>query len=102
AGDGKNNGMEGEGAIDGQGSKLKAEHILKDTRPEGQRWGRRPFLLRIVRCENVTVKDVSLFYSAAWTSHYFQSKKIRIENVKILSRGVAHNDGIDIDGCQDV
>jgi len=100
--DAKNISIEGPGAIDGQGSKLKAEHILKDTRPEGQRWGRRPFLLRIVRCENVTVKDVSLFYSAAWTSHYFQSKKVRIENVKILSRGVAHNDGIDIDGCQDV
>ena len=42
--DAKNIGIEGEGAIDGQGSKLKAEHILKDTRPEGQRWGRRPFL----------------------------------------------------------
>src|SRR5690349_11549873 len=34
--DAKNIGIEGEGAIDGQGSKLKAEHILKDTRPEGQ------------------------------------------------------------------
>jgi polygalacturonase len=97
-----NIGIEGEGAIDGQGSKLKAEHILKDTRPEGQRWGRRPFLVRIVRCTGVTVKDVTLNYAAAWTSHYFQSRKIQIENVKIVSVGVAHNDGIDIDGCQDV
>ena len=40
--DAKNIGIEGEGVIDGQGSKLQAEHILKDTRPEGQRWGRRP------------------------------------------------------------
>src|SRR5689334_12689104 len=40
----KNIGIEGEGAIDGQGSKLKAQHILTDTRPESQRWGRRPFL----------------------------------------------------------
>ena len=100
--DAKNIGIEGEGAIDGQGSKLKAQHILTDTRPEGQRWGRRPFLLRIVRCNGVTVKGVTLFYAAAWTSHYFQSRKVRIENVKIISRGVAHNDGIDIDGCQDV
>jgi hypothetical protein len=97
-----NIGIEGEGAIDGQGSKLKAEHILKDTRPEGQRWGRRPFLVRIVRCEGVTVKDVTLNYAAAWTSHYFQSRNIKIENVKIVSVGVAHNDGIGIDGCQDV
>ncbi len=98
----KNIGIEGEGAIDGQGTKLKAEHILKDTRPEGQRWGRRPFLIRIVRCTGVTVKDLTLNYAAAWTSHYFQSRQIKIENVKIVSIGVAHNDGIGIDGCQDV
>jgi len=100
--DAKNIGIEGEGAIDGQGSKLKAEHILKDTRPEGQRWGRRPFLVRIVRCTGVTVKDITLNYAAAWTSHYFQSKNVQIENVRIVSVGVAHNDGIGIDGCQDV
>jgi polygalacturonase len=95
-------GIEGPGAIDGQGSKLKAEHILKDTRPEGQRWGRRPFLVRIVRCKDVKVKDITLNYASAWTSHYFQSTGIQIDNVKIVSVGVAHNDGIGIDGCQDV
>jgi polygalacturonase len=87
--DAKNIGIEGEGAIDGQGAKLKAQQIETDTRPESERWGRRPFLLRIVRCENVTVKDVTLNYAAAWTSHYFQSKQVRIENVKIVSHGVA-------------
>jgi hypothetical protein len=81
---------------------LKAEHILKDTRPEGQRWGRRPFLVRIVRCKDVKVKDITLNYASAWTSHYFQSTGIQIDNVKIVSVGVAHNDGIGIDGCQDV
>jgi polygalacturonase len=100
--DAKNIGIEGEGAIDGQGAKLKEQQIITDTRPESERWGRRPFLLRIVRCENVTVKGITLNYAAAWTSHYFQSKKVHIENVKIVSHGVAHNDGIDIDGCQDV
>lgn len=100
--DAKNIAIVGEGAIDGQGAKLKAEHILKDTRPEGQRWGRRPFLVRVVRCTGVTVKDITLNYAGAWTSHYFQSRNIEIENVKIVSVGVAHNDGIGIDGCQDV
>jgi len=98
----KNIGIEGEGAIDGQGARLKAQQILTDTRPEGQRWGRRPFLLRIVRCEGINIKGVALYYAAAWTSHYFQCRKLRIENVKIVSVGVAHNDGMDIDGCQDV
>jgi polygalacturonase len=100
--DAKNVGLEGEGRIDGQGSAIKAKHILTDTRPEGQRWGLRPFLVRIVRCNGVNVKDVTLNYAGAWTSHYFQSRNINIENVKIVSVGVAHNDGIGIDGCQDV
>lgn len=100
--DAKNVGIEGEGRIDGQGSALKARHILTDTRPESKRWGSRPFLLRIVRCNGVKVKDVTLNYSGAWTSHYSQSRNIQIENVKIVSVGIAHNDGIGIDGCQDV
>jgi Glycosyl hydrolases family 28 len=100
--DAKNIGLGGKGSIDGQGSKIKAKQVETDNRPEGQRWGRRPFLLRIVRCHGVSVKGITLFYAAAWTSHYFQSTGIRIENLTIRSRGVAHNDGIDIDGCQDV
>jgi hypothetical protein len=98
----KNIGIEGEGIIDGQGSKVKAEQILTDTRPESQRWGRRPFLLRVVRCDGVNINGISLHYSAAWTSHYFQTRNLNIKNIKIVSVGVAHNDGIDIDGCQDV
>lgn len=100
--DAKNIGIIGAGTIDGQGSALKAKHILTDTRPEGQRWGRRPFLLRVVRCTDVTVKGVTLKYAGAWTSHYFQSRRVNIENVKIVSVGVAHNDGIGIDGSQQV
>jgi hypothetical protein len=100
--DAKNVGIKGEGMIDGRGSQLKTRQILTDTRPESQRWGRRPFLLRIVRCNGVKVKGITLQYAAAWTSHYFQSTNVEIENVKIFSRGVAHNDGIDIDGCQKV
>lgn len=98
--DADNIGIEGEGTIDGQGARLKAEQILTDTRPESQRWGRRPFLVRVVRCTNVHVRGVTLKYAAAWTSHYFQCRNIEIEKVKIVSHGVAHNDGMDIDGCQ--
>lgn len=100
--DAKNIGIEGEGGIDGQGAQLKARHVLADTRGESKIWGRRPFLLRVVRCTGVTVRGVSLYYAAAWTSHYFQSRQILIEKVKIVSHGVAHNDGMDIDGCQQV
>ncbi|NQX38056.1 Glycosyl hydrolases family 28 [Pedobacter steynii] len=100
--DARNIGIEGAGTIDGQGSAIKAKHILMDTRPEGERWGLRPFLIRMVRCTGLKVTGVTLKSAGAWTSHYFQSKQILIEGIKIESIGVAHNDGIGIDGCQDV
>ncbi|MDR2916182.1 MAG: right-handed parallel beta-helix repeat-containing protein [Tannerella sp.] len=100
--DAKNVAIEGTGTIDGQGAALKAKHIETDTRPEGQRWGERPFLLRVIRCQGVRVENVTLKYSASWTSHYAQSSDITIHNVKIVSIGVAHNDGINIDGCERV
>lgn len=100
--DAKNIGIEGEGAINGQGSAVKERHIQTDKRPEAERWGLRPFLLRVIRCEGVTVRDITLLYSASWTSHYFQCRNVHIEDVQIKSHGVAHNDGINIDGSQDV
>ena len=98
----KNVSIVGEGVIDGQGAALKARHIEEDKRPEAQIWGRRPFLLCVLRCDNVKVSGVTLKSAGAWTSHYALSKNIEIENVKIISYGVAHNDGINIDGCQHV
>lgn len=100
--DARNIGLTGEGAIDGQGSALKERHILEDTRPEKDRWGLRPFLVRMVRCDGVNVNGVTLRYAGAWTSHYFHCRNVNIANVTIRSFGVAHNDGIDIDGCQHV
>lgn len=95
-------GIEGEGIINGQGAALKQAQLLSDHRPESKRWGRRPFLLRLVRCTDIKVRGIGLLYAAAWTSHYFQCRRLRIENIHIESHGVAHNDGIDIDGCQQV
>jgi len=100
--DAKNIAIEGEGIIDGQGAALKAAQIAGDNRPESERWGQRPFLLRVLRCDGVTVRNVTLKYAGAWTSHYAQSRNIQIEGVKIESYGIAHNDGINIDGCQHV
>lgn len=100
--DAHNVALTGEGTIDGQGSALKERHIKEDKRPEKDRWGLRPFLLRWVRCQGVTVKDVTLKYAGAWTSHYFQCTDVTIDRVTIRSVGVAHNDGINIDGCQHV
>lgn len=100
--DAKNVSITGNGVIDGQGSALKARHIKEDKRPEGERWGMRPFLLRWVRCEGVNVKNVTLKFAGAWTSHYFRCNDVIIDSITIRSYGVAHNDGINIDGCKHV
>jgi polygalacturonase len=64
----------------------------------------RPFLLRWVRCTNVTVKDVHLAEPGAWTLNFFQTKGADIEGVTIRSRdlGMHNNDGIDLDSCENI
>lgn len=100
--DANNVSITGEGSIDGQGTALKERHVKEDKRPEAERWGMRPFLLRWVRCKGVTVKNVTLKFAGAWTSHYFRCQDVTIDSITIRSFGVAHNDGINIDGCSHV
>ena len=94
--DAKNIGLEGKGEINGRGTQL----IMSDGKKMPS--ALRPFLLRIVRCEGVTIKDVFLKSSAAWTTHFFESRKILIEGIKIHSVGMGNNDGIDIDCSSDI
>jgi len=93
--DARNVGLVGKGVVDGQSPALKAAQ---------KPYAVRPFLLRWVRCTNVTVRDVHLANPGAWTSHYFQCKNVEIEGVTIRSRdlGMANNDGIDLDSSENV
>ena len=86
-------GLEGPGAIDGQGAALKAAQ---------NPYAIRPFLVRWVRCSDVVVRNIELRNSGAWTMHLFQSKNAAFERVTIRSRGLANNDGIDIDSSETV
>lgn len=88
-------GIEGGGTVDGQGPKLRARQ---------KPYTMRPFLLRWVRCTNVTVRDVHLTNPGAWTLNFFQSKGALVEGVTIRSRGLGlhNNDGINLDSSEDV
>ncbi|MEI6862707.1 MAG: glycosyl hydrolase family 28 protein, partial [Verrucomicrobiota bacterium] len=88
----KNVGVEGAGTIDGQGRELRAAQTPYTVRP---------FLMRWLRCTNVTVKDVHLANPGAWTLNFFQSRDLTVERVTIRTRatGLANNDGIDLDSC---
>jgi polygalacturonase len=86
-------GIEGPGAIDGQGALLKAAQ---------KHYAIRPFLVRWVRCSEVTVRNLQLRNSGAWTMHVFQSHHALFDRVSIRSRGLANNDGIDVDSSTGV
>lgn len=83
----------GTGMIDGQGKDVLA--ALKS----GER-NRRPFLLRFVRCSNVTLQDVRLRQSAVWTVHLSQCHNVNVERLNINCHAGSNNDGIDIDSCE--
>ncbi len=74
--DATNVGIEGRGTVDGQSPKLKAKQ---------KEYTMRPFLLRWVRCANVTVKDVHPTSPGAWTLNFYQTKGAVIEGVTIRS-----------------
>lgn len=90
-----NVGLEGPGTVDGQGPQLKAnEHPYTI----------RPFLVRWVRCSNVTVRNVRLENPGAWTLNFAQTQHALVENVTIRSRGlgIQNNDGVNIDSSEDI
>jgi polygalacturonase len=91
--DARHVGLEGPGAVDGQGAALKAAQSP---------YAIRPFLVRWVRCSDVTVRGIELRNSGAWTMHFFQSQNGVFDRVTIRSRGLANNDGIDIDSSEAV
>ena len=91
--DARHVGLEGKGRIEGQGRALKAAQTPYVVRP---------FLIRWVRCTDVTVKDLHLADPGAWTLNFFQSRDATVERVTIRTRdsGLVNNDGIDLDSCE--
>jgi polygalacturonase len=93
--DAKNVTIEGKGTFNGNGKAVAAAKSFK-----GEGWGFRPMLFRVVRGKNIAVRDVTFRDSASWTTNYFQCDGVKIDNVKIDSHVAPHNDGINIDACQ--
>lgn len=67
---------------------------------------RRPRLLFIWGCNNVTIQNVKLHDSGFWTTHLYQCNNVLIENCDIRSPykpvPAPSTDGIDIDVCKKV
>jgi hypothetical protein len=89
----KNISITGSGTINGNGLKN-----FQTGNPQNMR----PFLMRLVDCDNVTIRDVHLVESANWTLHLLGCRDVTVDGV-VIENGVDSNrDGLDIDCCQRV
>ncbi len=89
----ENISISGAGEIDGNGGVFGTAH------PEHVK---RPFLIRLIDCENIRISGVSLKNSAAWVCHIQRSNQIELSNLTIYSHCNHNNDGMDIDSCSHV
>ncbi len=80
----------GNGTIDGRGRTFKGPYKV------------RPYMIRIIQCQNVTVKDVTIQNSPMWVQHYLACDDVLIDGIIVRSRVNANNDGINIDCCHRV
>jgi polygalacturonase len=86
----KNVAIRGHGTIDGQGAAYGVKYLV------------RPYLIRLVECEDVLVEGVHLQNSAMWLQHYLACERVMIRGVTVFNFATRNNDGVDIDGCRDV
>ena len=101
-----NIGVSGEGTIDGNGAAFLAKNLSKTKKALGvtdDNFGKnRPFLLRFVKSNKITLKDIHIREAAAWACHFFQSHNILVDNMSIYNHANKNNDGIDLDSSHDV
>lgn len=91
--------IEGLGVIDGRGT---AENFPRD-RSRGKNRGLRPRLLRMNNCDGFRFSGVTWKRPAFWGLHLVDCKNIHFDAVKIQFRNNNfNNDGLDLDGCENV
>ncbi|MFA7157666.1 MAG: glycosyl hydrolase family 28 protein [Kiritimatiellia bacterium] len=100
----KHVGITGHGIIDGNSGAFFQD--LQELRASDyMAWRKlRPFNVRIVGCEHVVIKDVTLMNACAWCVHCRGCGNLQIGGIALDSRqkGVPNADGIDLDGCENV
>jgi len=93
----RNISISGLGIIDGQGDKF-----IVTTKKKPERHRNRPYLIRLVKCKNVRVENVTLQNSAMWMQHYLACEDLIISGIRVYNHANQNNDMIDIDGCKNV
>jgi hypothetical protein len=89
----ENISITGTGIIDGNGLKN-----FQESDPQNLR----PYMIRLVNCSRVTIRDVKLLESANWTLHLLGCSDVNVDGVDIDNHVRSSRDGIDIDACNRV
>jgi polygalacturonase len=87
----------GPGVIDGQGGNRSFQ-----VGHGGEGYKQRPYLIRMIECRQVTLRDVTLRNSPMWVQHYLACDDVLLDGLTVDSVVNANNDGIDIDCCRRV
>lgn len=96
--DASNIRLEGLGVIDGRGTR---EAFPKRSGPGGK--DDRPRLIRFENCKNLTFSGLTYKNPAFWGLHLVDCKEVHFSAVTLQMRdNNSNNDGIDLDGCENV
>ncbi len=87
----------GAGMIYGRGTKANFPGLEAISATPG-----RPFLIRVIDCQQVHIKDLFLKDSPCWMQNYLHCDDLLIENLRVENQANFNNDGCDIDGCRRV
>lgn len=92
----ENISITGQGCIDGRGPES-----MNNNNWDGIRAGR-PRNIWFGKCHNVLVEGICLRNSGFWMQHYIACRGLKIHGLDVYNHGSCNNDGLDIDGCEDV
>lgn len=102
----KNISITGRGIIDGNGGVFKIARMINDDnirkKDDWAFYKTRPFIIRMINCKNILIRDVTILNSPMWVQHYLLCEDVLIDGITVKSRVNKNNDGIDIDGCNSV
>lgn len=95
---GQNNiGVYGRGTIHGNGD----DPAFYSKDPANGKPGR-PNLFGINQCTQVKLKEFTVRNGARWNIHLISCDYVSVDDIKVISRAVANNDGIDVTDCHHV
>jgi len=92
----------GHGTLDGNGASFDDVNHTLMKKNLSESYKARPYMIRMINCKDVLIRDVTILNSPMWVQHYLLCEDLNIDGITVNSRVNHNNDGIDIDACNRV